>query len=944
VAALPRDVHHPDISRFVDLNNDGIPDLLAPARSVLSGTFPEADPDARTSARRESGPTCSRRGQRHRRRPVCRLPARGTQRDRARPERSSGSWTGISDYPYAGTTNAGSREDTTYSYSGGRFDFKEREFLGFGNVRAVSPQRGPGGQPLGTKVDEREFYRSEFSGPVAANPLKGILKATTTSSLEGTLEIIRTQQNYQLVPPTVGNITRVRATSVETTICPPSGCSSEGPMIDQLTTFSDFDDYDNARTETLVAARMRFDDGFDGTVTRTQTRTFKNNLTEWILGQVETYARSDSQGTLNSAAYTYNHDKVATVTEQRYGVLPTCADTTTTFVTERSYSNVGNLFEERTNNHLIAGGAQPRRVITYDPDLEVYPFTTTDYYTRGTTAGATLIKKTIYDARFALVTSETDPNNNTTRTIYDVFGRPSQMLSAEGALVRSYGYDLASRPIRTFVTDIPGSEQPSVGRVTHFDGRGRTLQVTTYTDEVGNVDQWVRYDTTGSVAEGAVAFEASANDYVPADQMTSPRMRQTADPVGRPQQITLADGRTTSRQYLMGTIVDTDPRGTPSTTYLDGLGRIVAIDESFRPAAAQGDFVTHRTTFALDGDGRILSSVNPDTRERHFSYNNRGQLVSASTATGDYQLCFDGAGAPTRLATPNGRVVKEKRDELGRVVTRTHEPAAQFASDDVAMTYDDPTASNGLGRLTSSSNAKSSASYGYDVRGQPDVGVAAHRLRGGRQPLAGRDVHRERGLRSPGPAGVARPPLRSGADRRAGVAQLRLQRPRVSRGRHRERHRADPDRPLRSGRAPHARDRAQRDPNAVGLRRERTVDVVADHSRPGWAVAGRLAGLRDPRIRRQRQPQAHRTVLRPGRTDDRQELRLRHAQSARVGNHPGPGFRAQLWLRVQPRRQHDVVDRRDAALRRQRPAGGQQHHGAAAPRRRWPSSTTSTDR
>ena len=42
--------------------------------------------------------------------------------------------------------------------------------------------------------------------------------------------------------------------------------------------------------------------------------------------------------------------------------------------------------------------------------------------------------------------------------------------------------------------------------------------------EVGNVDSWVRYDTNGNIAEGAVAFEASALDYVTSGQMTSARV------------------------------------------------------------------------------------------------------------------------------------------------------------------------------------------------------------------------------------------------------------------------------------------------------------------------------------------------------------------------------------------------------------------------------------
>ena len=704
----------PDISRFADLDTDGTADLIA-TRAVDAQTVPETDPTRvhRHDVRRPDllqgvdngvGDVLS----------VAYRPAGRSELERV----PTVPWVvdRIADNPYAGIPEGGSREDKAYTYLGGAYDFKEREFLGFGTIRITSVERAPTGVSLGTRIEERAFYRTEQSTAAARNPLKGILKATTTRDAEGLVEVVRTEKTYEIVPPQIGNIHRVRATSVQSTTCPASGCVTGGPKMDYTTTFSQFDDYDNAQLETSVASRSGFGDGFDGAIAVTEARTFQNNIGEWILGQLQTYDRSDANGLLKSASFTYRHNKVARMIERRLGVLPTCNDTVTDFITERDYDNLGNLTEERSNNDQIAGGAQPRRRRTYDPALEVYPLTTTEFYTRNGVQ-ATLVKSTYFDARFGTVTAETDPNGNTTTTLFDLFGRPQQTLSAEGTVVRDYLYDMNARPTRTIVTDHPSFGQPDIDRVSHYDGRSRVLQSETLTDEVTTVDSWVRYDTLGNVAEAAVPFEGSQFTYVPRSTLAHPLLTATADALGRPTTVRLADGRFVSRSYQIGTVTDTDARGTPRTTYVDGFGRGAAVDEYFRHAGATGQFDTYRTTFTRDGDGRIVNKRDAETQQRAFAYNQKGALVSATSATGTYQFCYDGAGALSKFVSPAGRVVRKQRDEMGRVIAQTHEPAAQFSGDDVTNRYDDTTTTNGRGRLTSVSGAKTSVSLGYDARG-----------------------------------------------------------------------------------------------------------------------------------------------------------------------------------------------------------------------------------
>jgi YD repeat-containing protein len=108
------------------------------------------------------------------------------------------------------------------------------------------------------------------------------------------------------------------------------------------------------------------------------------------------------------------------------------------------------------------------------------------------------------------------------------------------------------------------------------------------------------------------------------------------------------------------------------------------------------DAVSVQTTFIRNGFGEVIREVSPDRGTSTYSYNNAGQLMSAT----------DG----------RGQVVNYTRDILGRVLSKT--PVSRPASEVVTYSYD----AGGIGawqvgRLTKVVDGSGTTTFQYDWRG-----------------------------------------------------------------------------------------------------------------------------------------------------------------------------------------------------------------------------------
>lgn len=125
----------------------------------------------------------------------------------------------------------------------------------------------------------------------------------------------------------------------------------------------------------------------------------------------------------------------------------------------------------------------------------------------------------------------------------------------------------------------------------------------------------------------------------------------------------------------------TDPSNKVTSYSYDALGHLVTVTDPLGNA----------TSYTYDGLNQLLSQSSPDTGGSSYTYNSAGQVSSRTNAANQQtQATYDAKGRPSTVTYADGRVV--------------------------TYTYDQGT--NGLGRLTSVSDADSSLSWTYDAQGR----------------------------------------------------------------------------------------------------------------------------------------------------------------------------------------------------------------------------------
>ncbi|MGY8682671.1 SpvB/TcaC N-terminal domain-containing protein [Bradyrhizobium sp. UFLA05-153] len=615
-------------------------------------------------------------------------------------------------------------QTTSYAYTGALYDYHEATFLGFKTITEtrVHPEADhPGSAASPALVIEKDYLQADAPVGGVTNARSGVVRTERRySSPEGLTESTQQTTDYEVVAVTTRTGVRLRKTKAESTTCKGMNClSSSGARLQSTSSFSDFDDFDHPSLQTQTGMRTGYNDGFDGTISIEHRWIYLNNLDEWILGQPQTYQRTSGGQTLADESYQFLHNKLSKRTVARLNVDAACSVGATSFVIEARYNPDGTLLELSNNNDQIAGGARPRRGFLYDDDTHQYLRAQTDYYTR---AGQPAMLTSVYsfDRRFGTIETITDPNGNSSKQLRDALGRPSVEFGPDGQMLRQYSYNWSIRPVTATTTDVPGRGQPSITTVEFMDGFGRSRQVETLAAGGAFVSKWQTYDSTGGVFEEAPPFKAATAGFLSRTGFAFPLGHHTNDVRGRTVVTKSADGRVTGSTFSPDATTAVDALGTPTRTYHDAFARVVAIEESFRAADTTGGFVPQSTQFILDADARVLAIIDADGAIRHFTHDERGNIVTAESAHGPnvasvpYRFCFDGRGQPLQSTTPAGIRVYDKRDELGRLLSRHY--AAQ-SSDDETLEYDNPAVPNGLGHLTRSTNAHAIVDLGYDQRG-----------------------------------------------------------------------------------------------------------------------------------------------------------------------------------------------------------------------------------
>lgn len=378
-------------------------------------------------------------------------------------------------------------------------------------------------------------------------------------------------------------------------------------------------------------------------------------------------------------------------------------------ITEPDGTTLHSTYDTNGEKLSSTGGTGATTQATYDylgrqltaTTLERYPnartLTTTNSYavTTGNPYGANLASTTTpggvtttygYD-RAGEVTSVTDGAGNTTGYTYDFMGNRQKTTQPDNTWSET-GYDAAGQPVSSKQYDASNTLLKQSSRV--YDGVGNMVAST---DANGNTSHFT-YDAAGTITQETQPVTATTSittsfgydaaghrtrftdgrnnswlyTYTPWGQQETVQQPATA------QYTSAADSTTTNAYDANGQLVSTtQPGGVSTAMTYDKVGNLLT-------ASGQGaDAATATRSFTYDRNGQVLTA---DTAEagtagakdhqaathESFSYDDRGDLLSAGGSAGASSFTYNGDSSPLTRTDAAG-TTSYGYDTAGRLST-----------------------------------------------------------------------------------------------------------------------------------------------------------------------------------------------------------------------------------------------------------------------------------
>jgi len=248
-----------------------------------------------------------------------------------------------------------------------------------------------------------------------------------------------------------------------------------------------------------------------------------------------------------------------------------------------------------------------------------------------------------YDYNTGLLTSTTDLNSQVTTSSYDLDWRITNLTRPTGGGQTSFCYtDLGgstcsqgSAPYDVVITkQVTGP--PNYSTITNetataiVDGLGR-LQHTQFNSDLSGVDY------VDDAYDGAGNKSSTTNPYRTTSDSTYGTSSITYDALRRVRQVTQADGSHLTTAYCDNTTLVTDEAGHWRRSTVDGLGRLVEIDEPNSSTATvssngcpNANDPIWVTTYSYDQLGDLLGVVQVGSRQRTFTYDSLSRILTSA--------------------------------------------------------------------------------------------------------------------------------------------------------------------------------------------------------------------------------------------------------------------------------------------------------------------------
>jgi len=325
----------------------------------------------------------------------------------------------------------------------------------------------------------------------------------------------------------------------------------------------------------------------------------------------------------------------------------------------------------------------------------------------------------VYDARFGVMTSQTDANGQTTTSAYDSFGRltkvtgPLDGASTYGAMSQFYmdwGNPSLQRVV-TYRTEQYGTAN-YIWTEEYFDGLGRG-DVTRKEGPGGQI-----ISTERTIDSRGLVTAATAPHFTTETPVTT---TYQYDVLGRETRVNHPDGTFSMGTYTPGLVTLTDPKGKIKRQYLDAYDQLRQVDEI-------NGVETYVTTYAYDTARSLTTVVNHLGHTTRMAFDMLGRKVAMcdpnmGTASGVSSCTTASVGAWAYTYSTAGDLLTEKDaknqtltfiyDSLGRPLTKK-----QGSTTLITWTYDDPAVLYSKGKLTQVVDQATTTKFTYDQVGR----------------------------------------------------------------------------------------------------------------------------------------------------------------------------------------------------------------------------------
>lgn len=298
-----------------------------------------------------------------------------------------------------------------------------------------------------------------------------------------------------------------------------------------------------------------------------------------------------------------------------------------------------------------------------NPTTHIYSATFQDAYVTQVTNALNQNVYFNYDYNTGLKTSTTDLNGQVTSQSYDTTWRLTNVTRPSGGGQTSFCYtDLnaanctnGTLSFQVVITkDIAvGSPNKTETMIASVDGLGRLAHSQLNSDPEGIDYTDDAYDAVGNKA-------TTTNPYRTTADTTYGITSNAYDALRRVTRVTQADGSLLKTAYCGNTTLVTDEAGHWRRSTVDGLGRLIEVDEPNSPTASvnsngcpgSGEPIWV-TTYGYDTLGNLTSVLQAGSRPRSFTYDSLLRLLSANNPeSGNLAYTYDANGNVTTKLTP----------------------------------------------------------------------------------------------------------------------------------------------------------------------------------------------------------------------------------------------------------------------------------------------------